>query len=220
MVLGPLLLFGGVLLRLPFHFFFPQQLAAFREHPGQIQAAYLAFAAGNVLMWPAVLTLVKLIGERRPGWAVWGGTLAMFGLFARTHSAGIDHLAFQLVRVQGLETATGAVAGSYGAYNLFPAFSLGALAGWMVLAIGAWLSRTLGLVPSLSLSFMSALMLGTLKGTSPTSVLATAGLCVALVPLGIRVLRDAPRAERRVAWVQGAGAVAVIALALILGPMG
>jgi hypothetical protein len=32
MILGPILLFVGVVLRIQFHFFFPQQLAAFKEH--------------------------------------------------------------------------------------------------------------------------------------------------------------------------------------------
>jgi hypothetical protein len=62
--------------------------------------SYNIFVAGNILMWPAIVTLAKLIGAKRPGWAVWGGTLVVFGLFARTFHAGIDHFAFQLVRVQ------------------------------------------------------------------------------------------------------------------------
>jgi hypothetical protein len=75
--------------------------------------SYNIFVAGNILMWPAIVTLAKLIGAKRPGWAVWGGTLVVFGLFARTFHAGIDHFAFQLVRVQNLELATKAVAGSF-----------------------------------------------------------------------------------------------------------
>ena len=61
--------------------------------------AYGAVAAGNALLWPAVATLAHLISGTRPRWATWGGTLAILGLFARTFHAGVDHLAFQLVRV-------------------------------------------------------------------------------------------------------------------------
>ena len=106
LILGPLLLLSGAVLRIQFHFFFPQQLAAFQTHPLLIGTSYALFAAGNVMLWPAVITLAVMIGRRRSGWGAWGGTLAIFGLFARTHSAGIDHLAFQLVRVQTLDVAT------------------------------------------------------------------------------------------------------------------
>src|SRR5262249_44906794 len=47
MVLAPLLLLTGIVLRLQFHFFFPQQLTAFNEHPALITASYNLFLAGN-----------------------------------------------------------------------------------------------------------------------------------------------------------------------------
>ena len=117
--LGPLLLLSGVLLRLPFDFFFPQQLAAYEQHPLRMDLAYTLFILGNILLWPAVLVLVQLIAETSYLWALWGGSLTMFGLFARTFSAGVDHLAFQLVRVEGLAPATKAIADSYGAFHIF-----------------------------------------------------------------------------------------------------
>ena len=220
LLLGPLFLLVGTLLRIQFHFFFPQQLSAFQERPALMSASYALFAVGNVLLWPAIVTLCTLIGVRRPAWAVWGGTLAMFGLFARTHSAGIDHLAFQLVHIQGLELATKTVAASYGAYNVFHAISLGAFFGWTVLAIGAYLSGTLGLLRSMALALMSALMLGTLKGTTLTSIIATAALCVALLPLGIRMLSDGPIPNRRTLFIQGFAATVVLTAFLLLGPLG
>ncbi len=193
MVLGPLFLLTGVLLRIRYHFFFPQQLAAFEQAPALITASYSAFVVGNVLMWPAVVTLARLIAVKCPGWALWGGTLAMFGLFARTFHAGVDHLAFQLVRVQNLKSATQAVADSYGAFHIFHYVSFAILFGWIVLAIGAYRSGTLGLPRSLGLGLMSALMIGVLKGSTASSVTATAGLAVALVPLGVALLRGRVR---------------------------
>jgi len=153
MVLGPILLLIGVALRFQFHFFFPQQLAAFHTHPTLMTASYSVFAAGNIPMWLAIVALANLIGRTKPGWAVWGGMLAIFGLFARTHSAGIDHFAFQLVRVQDLEPATKAVAESYGAYDMFHAISFGAfLDGWSWQSAHSFLARWVSSVPSRSLS--------------------------------------------------------------------
>lgn len=192
MILAPLLLLTGVLLRMPYHFFFPDQLRAYKENPTLMFSAYSFFLAGNVLLWPAVLTLVQLIGNKKPGWAMWGGIFVMFGLFARTFHAGVDHLAFQLVNVEGAERATKVVADTYGAPHIISALSLLILTGWTILAIGAYLSRTLNIWCSVALTLMSALMMGVLKGSSVVSVIATAGLCIGFVPAGIKLLKELP----------------------------
>ena len=193
MIFGSLFLLAGVLLRLQFHFFFPQQLAAFQEHPTLITASYSFFLAGNIVLWPAIVTLAKLIGATKPAWALWGGTLVMFGLFARTFHAGVDHLAFQLVPAQDLPAAIKIMAGSYGAFHIVSSLNFAILFGCIVLALGAYLSGTLGLLRSIALGSMAALMIGVLKGSSVTSVVCVTGLSIALVPLGVAVLRAPPR---------------------------
>jgi len=80
LALGPLLLLIGVVLRIPFNFFFPAQLAAFDGHPVVMAASYGTFAAGNVLLWPGIVTLALLISAKEPSLAVWGGTLAILAL--------------------------------------------------------------------------------------------------------------------------------------------
>ena len=192
MVLAPLLLLTGVLLRIRYNFFFPHQLQAYKENPTLMFSAYSFFLAGNILLWPAVITLAQLIGNKKPGWAMWGGIFVVFGLFARTFHAGADHLAFQLVNVQGIETATKAVADAYGAPHIISALSLLILTGWTILAIGAYLSGTLNIWCSVALALMSALMMGVLKGSSVVSVIATTGLCIALVPAGVKLLKALP----------------------------
>lgn len=203
LLLGPILLLVGTLLRFPFDFFFPQQLKAYQEHPILLTTSYSLFLAGNILLWPAIATLAKLIGDKKPVWGVWGGTLVILGLFARTFHYGINHLAFQLVSVQGLQQATKAVADSYGAFHIIATLSAAILFGWIIVAIGAYRSGTLGLIRSLALGMMSTLMLGVLKGSSIVSVIATASLCIALVPLGVKVLRNGPTPGSRViiGWV-------------------
>jgi len=203
LTLAPLVLLTGVLLRLQFPFFFPQQLTAYSQHPTLITAAYSCFLAGNILLWPAILSLTRLIIAKRPGWAVWGGSLTLLGLFARTFHAGIDHLAFQLVALHGVSLATSTVAKSYGAFHVVASLNAAIFFGWIVLAIGAYRSGVLGLPRSIALGLMALLMMGVLKGTSPTSVIATGGLCIALVPLGVKVLRERPHPPlwQFVAWV-------------------
>jgi hypothetical protein len=192
MIFAPIILLTGVLLRIQFYFFFPQQLSAFKDHPTLMVASYNFFVAGNILMWPAIINLANIIGKKRSQLALWGGTFVILGLYARTFHGGVDHLAFQLVRVQGLDVARKAVADSYGGFNIIATLNGAILFGWIILAIGAYLSGTLGLLRSIALGLMSLLMIGVLKGSSLVSVVATAGLCIALVPLGFKVLKAGP----------------------------
>ena len=98
--------------------------------------------------------------------------------------------------------------------------SLAALAGWIVLAVGAYLSGVLPIVRALALSLMAGLMLGVLKGSTWYSVLQIAGLCVALVPLGVQVLRDGPRPTRRAALTTAGAVLVFTAVAYFLGQAG
>ncbi|MFD0469997.1 hypothetical protein ACFQ0B_17925 [Nonomuraea thailandensis] len=89
---------------LPFYYFVPQQLTAYTRHPALIMAAYTCFAAGFVLLWPAVMTLAQRICATSPLWGLWGGCLVMVGLFTRTFQFGTDYLAFHLTDSFGLQT--------------------------------------------------------------------------------------------------------------------
>ncbi|WP_424212917.1 hypothetical protein ACN20G_13010 [Streptomyces sp. BI20] len=220
LVAAPVLLAAGVLLRLPFHFFFPEQLAARVERPGLIAASYGAFAAGTVLLWPALVALAARIGRRSPGPALWGGVFAVLGLFARTFHAGVDHLAFQLADRQGAEAAALFVGETYGAFHVFSALNLAIVGGWPLLAVGAWRARVLGPVRALALAATAALPLGVLKGTTALSVVAVAGLCLALVPLGITVLRDGPAPGRAAALRWTLVITATLVLMTLIGRAG
>ncbi|MEU0056817.1 hypothetical protein [Streptomyces sp. NPDC006334] len=220
LVLGPLLMLTGAILRARFHFFFPDQLAAYERHPTLMATAYGLFAAGNLLLWPAVAVTAARIGARSAGWGLWGGVLVMSGLFARTFHAGVDHLAFQLVRSQGAGAATEAVSAGYGAFHVFATLNLALLAGWVVLALGAWRTRVLGPVRAAALGLTAALPLGVLKGTTPQSLVALAGLCAAFVPLGLALLCRAPRPSRAAVlrWVPLT--LVMLALMALLGQVG
>lgn len=220
MILAPILFLIGILLRIQFHFFFPEQLQAFRDHPTLIVTSYNFFVIGNILLFPAIITLVRIIGKKKPQLALWGGMFVMLGLFARTFHGGIDHLAFQLVNTEGLEHATKTVADSYGAFNIMATLNGTIMFGWLILAIGSYLSGTLGLFRSIGLGLMAALMLGVLKGTSFVSVVAAAGLCFALVPLGFKVLNGNPMPTFKTAAGWSFAIIVVVIILYFLGQAG
>ncbi|MFB7618397.1 hypothetical protein [Kitasatospora sp. NPDC056181] len=198
LVVGPLLLLAGVLLRVRYDFFYPSQLRAYEGHPTLIAASYSAFGAGCVLLSPGIVLLASRIARQRRELALWGGTLAVLGLSARTFHAGVDHLAFQLAAQEGAEAATRTVGQAYGAFHVFSTLNAAILGGWVLLALGAHWSGVLGPWRALALALTAVLPLGVLKGTSPGSLVAVAGLCLALVPLGVSVLRSGPLPARRV----------------------
>jgi hypothetical protein len=195
-------------MRIRYHFFFPDQLAAYDAQPGLITASYACFASGTVLLWPAVLALAHRIGATHPGWALWGGCLVMFGLFTRAFHFGTDHLAFHLVDSHGVAGAVAAIEHYYLAWrdvgwHPFRMLAGTIVSGWVVLAIGAYRSGALGPLRAFCLATVSILALGTLKGTQvPQSLTAAAALCVVFMPLGVALLRDGPRPSNRVLfWI-------------------
>lgn len=201
LILGPVLLLSGALLRVQFHFFAPQQLQAFERHPTLVTTAYSTYWLGVVLLSLGVLALVHRIAAWNRTWAFWGGALAVIGLFNRTFSAGVDHMAFQMTSVLGADRAFAVVSDTYRAFHIFRFTNGTVMLGWPVLAIGAYRAGVLGPVRSLALALMFVLPMGTLKGTEVRSI-AIVGLCAALVPLGIQSLKDGPPLSRRAkTWI-------------------
>ncbi|WP_414942248.1 hypothetical protein [Amycolatopsis sp. cmx-11-51] len=197
MVLGPVLLLTGTLLRSRFTFFFPDQLRAMSDHPGLMTAAYTCFLAGNVLLFPAIIALATKIGRTKPALAAWGGLFVLIGLFERTFHAGIDQAAMGLTIRRGAGFAESVVSESYQDLHLFSFLSFTILFGWFVLAFAAYRAKTLNAVQSIGLATMGLLPLGVLKGTEIVSIIGTTGLCVALVPAGIVAFLESPKPSRR-----------------------
>ncbi len=220
LVLAPLLFLIGMLIRIQYHFFFPQQLEAFSSHPRLIVSAYNLFIIGNILLFPAIITITNMIGKKRSQLAIWGGMFVLLGLFARTFQAGINHLAFQLVTVQGLDNTTRAIADTYGAFNIVATLNGTIMFGWIILAFGAYLSGTLGLFRSIAMGLMAALMSGVLKGSSPYSVIAATGLCVALIPLGIKILSNGPHLKKKELFLWSGIIIVVVTSLYFLGQAG
>ena len=220
LIAGPLVWLTGVLLKLPYHFFFPQQLAAWQQAPERMFAAYSCVLVGQILVAVGVIAAANVIGRTRPALATAGGLMVVLGLFARTFHAGADHLAFQLVAPLGLQPATALVGQTYGAAHVVVALSPAIMFGWPVLAFGAWRAGVLPWWRALALAGMLALMLGVLKGSSWVSVACLVGLAVAIVPLGLALLADGPRPRPLVAAAWAVFVPGLAVLADLLGRLG
>ena len=211
LVLAPLLLLAGEVVRAGHDYFFPAQLAAMAGTPGTILTSYALYTAGLVLLIPAFFALSGLIGRERPGWAFWGVTIALVGSTVRIFQEGIGFLALQLVPAQGLEAATAAVSHTYGAYYVLQTLDGSDNLAWAVLAIGAYRARVLGWVPAIGVAFMMTHYSGVLKGTDLSTLTGAVLLAAVFVPLGVSLWRRAEPVSRRV-WWGGVAAVALLAV--------
>ncbi|GGV01680.1 hypothetical protein GCM10010182_19050 [Actinomadura cremea] len=199
MLISPLLLLVGESIRIRVRllvpegpstgFDYPGQLAAYQNHPALMTASYVVFALGWFALWPAFLSLAALIGRTRPWWGLLGGASALTGLIALAFYEGINHLAFQLVDRHGLTTATAFLDEAYTSPNLAYALTAAYNLGWIVLAIGACLSRTLGPWRSLCLAPMTLHATGVLKAGEPHGIAFILALMIAFIPLGLALVR-------------------------------
>ncbi|NUW37628.1 hypothetical protein HTZ77_40430 [Nonomuraea sp. SMC257] len=170
------------------------QLLAYTSEPALLTLAYAVFALGALLLFPAFVALAQQVGGRL---AFWGGTLLVAGLFARLYFAGADQTAFQLTEAVGLDQATNAIMKeyvdiAYGPWRVPVWAAVGQYAGSLLLAVAAWRSRLFGVARAVMLLLAGGTWVGVLKGASIPDVLVTVLLCVALAPLGVRMLRGLP----------------------------
>jgi hypothetical protein len=168
------------------------ELLAYTSEPSLLTLSYGVFAVGAMLLFPAIVALAQRVGG---GLAFWGATLLVAGLFSRLYFAGADQTAFQLTEVLGLDQATNAIMKeyvdiSYGPWRIPVWASVGQYAGSLLLAVAAWRTGVFGTARALILLLAGGTWMGVLKAASIPDALVTALLCVALIPLGVRMLRD------------------------------
>lgn len=223
LVLGPLLWLAGLLVRAFAQrtaalspeeraaleesvFSAPDQLALYAQNPALVTAGYTLFALGALVLWPAFTALARMCVQRSPKLAIAGGVLLVTCLFARLYVTGVEQTAFQTVDVMGLERAASEVLESYQEISYGPwriAVIAGALQylGAPLLAAAAYRAGVFGTGRALLLVVWATVWSGVLKESDLSYAGLTAlALCVALVPLGVRLLLGRgpePREERR-----------------------
>ncbi|TYK53288.1 hypothetical protein [Actinomadura decatromicini] len=191
------------------------QLAAYNHDPTFVTASYAMFVAGALLLWPAICTLAQITATRSPHLARWGGILIIMGLFARLYYAGVDQSAFELARTQDWEHTTRTVLDryvglSYGPWRIPVTAAFCHYVGVLLMTIAAFRSRTFGLVRSLLFLAAGVVFMGVLKESTVLDVVVSSGLCLVLVPLGVRTLRrnvPAPLADARPPVKRGAARI-------------
>ena len=119
-----------------------------------------------------------------------GGALAVIGLFGPAFFLGVNYLNIQLADIADQAGAATALEDAESTLNIVNICGPALLVGLVVLAVGAAKSGVLSRSGSIALGLSALAPLGLLSGVIVISIAAWLALAVALIPLGLRTLRE------------------------------
>jgi hypothetical protein len=144
MVLAPLVFLVGFVVSPRLETTAGKQLGAAADHLDRFYISNLLAMIGLILVVPAVLGLMHMVRERRPGYGAIGGGLTMIGVLASLVSTGAGFAIWQMAK-DGVQPAD--VNALHGLLNtagaVIPVYILGMVGavGAVVLAAGLYMAR-------------------------------------------------------------------------------
>jgi hypothetical protein len=147
------------------------QIAAIAAQPGRWYTFTLLIMLSSFLLVPAVLALMRLLGQTRPLWALLAGCLAGLGVLVSIADSASGLMYWQmsapgasLGQMAALATRYNAAAG---AAVIFMIGGLATVAGTLLLAVGLWRARA---VPAWTAIAVPAATIANIAGLGASSV--------------------------------------------------
>ncbi len=165
------------------------QLAAFEANNTRALAAVNIALAGVILTAFAVAGVAALVTRQRPGLGRAGGALTIVGLFGPAFFLGIDNVGIHLARLTDRNGAVAVFEQASATPNIANVAGPALVVGFVLLAVGAAKTGVLPLARSWALGATALAPIGLISGFVVISVVAWLALAVALVPLGVGLLR-------------------------------
>lgn len=219
LIIGCILLTVGAILRVDINFFFPDQIKAYIAEPFRIQFAYSCYILGWIFMFPAIVVLSRRISSSKPILGNLSVIMVSLGLFKRVFNSGTDHMAFLWAKADGADIAVQGISQTYGTLNVFHSLSMFLMFGWIVLALGSFISKELKLWQCLGIVLAVSMPTGVLKGTDIRGLISLFGLLVAFIPYGICLIREDKQKPKFVLMWIGISII-IIAISSIFGMLG
>jgi hypothetical protein len=195
MVLAPLMFLVAFVVSPELETSAGKQLSVAADNVDRFYVANLVAMIGLMLVVPAVLGVMHMMRERRPGYSGLGGTLALLGVFASLVGQGVAFVMWEMAR-HGADSAanTAVIHGVlHDAGTVLPIYILGFVGafGVVVLAAGLYLARVVDWW--MALFFAAGIVCINVAFPAGLLALAIVGSALTLVGLGsmgLMVLRE------------------------------
>lgn len=199
LILAPLLGLASSLALPPLRSGERAQIAAITAAPGRWYAFALLGLVFCYLLVPAVFALMRLLGQRRPLWALLAGWLAQFGILVAIGDAAVELMYWQMGTPHASLAQMAALASRYESATSFIYMigGLSALVGLTLLSLGLWRARA---VPAWAAAAIPAAMVINIVGLTssnlPLTIISFALMLAAFARAAVIILRSGPAAQQ------------------------
>jgi hypothetical protein len=176
------------------------QIAAISAQPGRWYIFSLFILLSTIMLVPAVLALMRLLGHSRPVWALLAGCLAQLGILIGIGDAATELVFWQMGAPGASLSQMAALATRYNtaprATLIFMIGGLASLCGTLLLSAGLWRARA---VPAWTAIAIPVATIANIAGLSANSVpitIASYALLLAAFGRIAVIVRSSP------AWAQ------------------
>jgi hypothetical protein len=176
----------------------PAQLAAISAEPGRWYIFSLFLLLSTILLVPAVLALMRLLGRSCPTWALFAGCAAQLGILIGVGDAATNLMVWQMGSRGASLSQMAALATRYnaapGAALIFMIGGLATLGGTLALSAGLWRAHAAPAWTAIAVA-MIANIIGLSAGSVPITIASFALLLTAFGRIAV-IARSSP------AWTQ------------------
>ena len=147
------------------------QIAAIGAQPGRWYIFSLFILLSSIMLVPAVLALMRLLGHSRPAWALIAGCLAQLGILIGIGDAATQLMVWQMAAPGASLGQMAALATRYnaapGAALIFMIGGVATLCGMLLLSAGLWRAHA---VPAWTAIAIPAATIANIAGLSANSI--------------------------------------------------
>jgi hypothetical protein len=195
MVLAPLLFLVAFVVSPRLETKAGKMLSVAADHVDRFYIANVVAMVGLMLVVPAVLGVMHMLRERRPGYSGIGGSLALIGVFASLVGQGAALVMWEMARngTAGAGNTSVVHAFTHDAGTVLPIYIVGYLGaiGVVVLAAGLWMARVVDWWMALFFAAgVVCINIAFPAGVLALAIVGSALMLVGLGSMGLMVLRE------------------------------
>jgi hypothetical protein len=172
-----------------------KMLSVAADHVDRFYIANVVAMVGLMLVVPAVLGVMHMLRERRPGYSGIGGSLTLIGVFASLVGQGAALVMWEMARngAAGAGNTSVVHAFTHDAGTVLPIYIVGYLGaiGVVVLAAGLWMARVVDWWMALFFAAgVVCINIAFPAGVLALAIVGSALMLVGLGSMGLMVLRE------------------------------